>query len=174
MFIYFWERDRERERASRGGEERGRQRIWSRLCTDSREPKAGLEFTNCEIMTWAEVRCSTDWSTQMPLHVISFSLSIHSQTCRHNCYESDWDWVPKTRMTTMVSRDAWLIRLPATVYKVGSAKAAHLAKLLCHSPPFRPPASFLPLWNQRNPTIRKWVPNNSHCQITGSAVDFLE
>ena len=31
--------------------ERGRQRIQSRLCVDRREPDAGLELTNHEIMT---------------------------------------------------------------------------------------------------------------------------
>ena len=49
MFIYLKEREREREResTSRGGAER----IPSRLCADSREPEAGLELTNTEIMT---------------------------------------------------------------------------------------------------------------------------
>ena len=43
----------ERERKSRGGaeRERGRQRIPSRLCANSREPHAGLEPTNCGIVT---------------------------------------------------------------------------------------------------------------------------
>ena len=47
-------RERERERdsmhMSRGGAERG-QRVPSRLCTDSKEPSAGLELTNSEIVT---------------------------------------------------------------------------------------------------------------------------
>ena len=36
---------------------RGREgeRIWSRLCADSRETDAGLELTTCEIITWAKV-----------------------------------------------------------------------------------------------------------------------
>ena len=47
------ERERERERASisRGGAERRRDRIPSRLCTTSTEPNVGLELTNREIMT---------------------------------------------------------------------------------------------------------------------------
>ena len=49
MFIYFLER--KRERTSREGAEIGGQRIQSRLCTDSREPDAGLELTNHEMMT---------------------------------------------------------------------------------------------------------------------------
>ena len=58
-----------RERESRGGaeRERGKQSIWSRLCADSREPDAGLKLTNCEIMSWAQVGCSTDWATQVAL-----------------------------------------------------------------------------------------------------------
>ena len=30
------------------------------FCTDSSEPDVGLELMNHEIVTWAEVRCSTD------------------------------------------------------------------------------------------------------------------
>ena len=43
------------------GEGRG-QRIQSGLC----EPSVGLEPTNCEMVTWAEVGCSTDWAMQAP------------------------------------------------------------------------------------------------------------
>ena len=32
----------------------------------STEPDVGLELTNCEIMTWAEVSRSTNWPTQSP------------------------------------------------------------------------------------------------------------
>ena len=39
------ERERERERGREGG------RIPSRLCAVSTEPDAGLELTNCEIVT---------------------------------------------------------------------------------------------------------------------------
>ena len=42
---------RERESTSRGGAERRRDRIPSRLRTISTEPDVGLELTNCEIMT---------------------------------------------------------------------------------------------------------------------------
>ena len=54
MFIHFGER--ERENASRGGAER----------EGDTEPDAGLELTNQEIMTWAEVGSLTDWVTQAP------------------------------------------------------------------------------------------------------------
>ena len=57
MFIYFWERERLREA------ERRRRRIQSRFHAASREPDAGLEPTNREIMTWAEVGRLTDWTT---------------------------------------------------------------------------------------------------------------
>ena len=46
---------REQESERGRGRERGGQKIWSGLCVDSREPDVGLELTNCEIMTWAEV-----------------------------------------------------------------------------------------------------------------------
>ena len=44
-------RERVRARASRGGAERGRERIPSRLSTASAEPDTGLEPTNREIVT---------------------------------------------------------------------------------------------------------------------------
>ena len=67
------QRDRERERESQWGRgrQRGRQRIPTGLCTDSREPDAGLELMNYEIMTWAEVGCFTDWDNQAPLYPYS-------------------------------------------------------------------------------------------------------
>ena len=43
----------------------------------STEPDVGLELTNREIMTWAEVRRPTNWATQAPLieHVLLFVLA---------------------------------------------------------------------------------------------------
>ena len=67
MFIYFW--DRERQSMNGGGAEREGDtdsEAGSRLWAVSTEPNAGLELTNCEIMTWAEVGCSTNWATQAP------------------------------------------------------------------------------------------------------------
>ena len=71
MFVYFLrERERERRSVSRGGAERGRHRIRSRLRAPSwavgTEPGAGLEPTDCKIMAWAEVGCLTDWAPQVP------------------------------------------------------------------------------------------------------------
>ena len=65
MFIQFW------ETASRGEAEREREgdtesRAGSKLRVVSTQPDTGLELTNCEIMTWAEVRYPTDWATQAP------------------------------------------------------------------------------------------------------------
>ena len=70
VFIYFW--DRERQSMSRGGAGREREEdtepeVGSRLWAVSTEPDAGLELTDYEIITWAEVRRSSDWATQAPL-----------------------------------------------------------------------------------------------------------
>ena len=56
------------EEAGAGKGQRGEvaQRIQSSLWADSREAPAGLELANHEIMTWAEVGCSTDEATQAP------------------------------------------------------------------------------------------------------------
>ena len=58
--------------------ERERERIPSRLCIVSTEPDAGLELTNCEIVTWAQIkglmlkptepaRCSSNISDSDPV-----------------------------------------------------------------------------------------------------------
>ena len=78
MFIYFWKRQ------WRGKAEREGQRMQSRLCADSSsstEPDAGLKLTNRKIMTWAEVRCSTDWATQVPLKASLFTCLVPRLGC---------------------------------------------------------------------------------------------
>ena len=74
LFILFFKIfifERESEHVGRRAEREGRQRIRSGLCANSRDPDVGLELTNCEIKTWAKVRCSTDWATQaLLLHVL--------------------------------------------------------------------------------------------------------
>ena len=55
LFIYLWEREHKQRR----GRERGRQKIPSRLHTVSSEPNVGLELTNREIMTRAEIQSWT-------------------------------------------------------------------------------------------------------------------
>ena len=54
MFIF------EKESETGKGVEREGQRMQSGLFADSTEPGAGLELTNREIMTWAEVGRLTD------------------------------------------------------------------------------------------------------------------
>ena len=51
----------------------------SRLWAFSTEPDAGLELTDREIMTWAEVGCLTDWATQAPRGFLF--LYILADTC---------------------------------------------------------------------------------------------
>ena len=53
-----------------GGAEREGDTEWeagSRLRAISPEPDTGLELTDREIVTWAEVGRLTDWATQVPL-----------------------------------------------------------------------------------------------------------
>ena len=53
-----------------GGAEKGRDtesEAGSTLRAVSTERDAGLELTNHEIMTWAEVGRPTNWATQVPL-----------------------------------------------------------------------------------------------------------
>ena len=51
----------------------------SRLWAVSTEPKAGLELTSCEIMTWAEAGHSTNWATQAPFEYFLYWASINIQ-----------------------------------------------------------------------------------------------
>ena len=74
MFYFFntfilYLTDRDRVWAGEGQREREGDtecEAGSRLWAVSTEPDAGLELTNCEIMTWAEVGRLTDWTTQAP------------------------------------------------------------------------------------------------------------
>ena len=65
----FWEREKE----SRGGPEREGDKeseAGSRLWAVSTEPNLGLQLTNRETMTWAQVGCLTDW---VPQHFCFFN-----------------------------------------------------------------------------------------------------
>ena len=64
--MYFWEST---NGVGAETEEDTEYETGSRLWTVSTELDTGLELTNCEIMTWAEVECSTDWAPQVPLDV---------------------------------------------------------------------------------------------------------
>ena len=65
MFIYFWARETEEEwgRGTERETQNQKQAPGSELST---EPNTGLKPTDCEIMTWAQVGCLTDWATQAP------------------------------------------------------------------------------------------------------------
>ena len=70
LFKCFYLFLRQRQSMSRGGAEREgdtESETGSRLWAVSTEPDAGLELTDREIMTWAEVGRLTDWATQAPL-----------------------------------------------------------------------------------------------------------
>ena len=81
MFIYFWER---KGGAEREGDTESQED--SRLWAVSTEPNTGLEPMNCEIMTWADVRCSTDWATQAPPAFTNFLWGSST----NNVWESDY------------------------------------------------------------------------------------
>ena len=53
MFIYF---ESEKERMSRGGEEREGERESQAGSVVTMEPDTELDLTDCEIMTWAEIK----------------------------------------------------------------------------------------------------------------------
>ena len=70
----FWERDTERERerlwAGKGQREReteSEEGSWPWAV--STEPDMGLKLMDREIMTWAEVICSTNWAIQVPQEI---------------------------------------------------------------------------------------------------------
>ena len=68
MFIHFWETERDSvrlgERQKKWETQNLKQAPGSELF--GTEPRMGLEPTNHEVMTWAEVRCLNDWATQAP------------------------------------------------------------------------------------------------------------
>ena len=81
MFIYFW-KERETHSVSRGGAERQGDtdsEVGSRLWAVSTEPDAGLELTNREIMTWAEVGRLTDGATQAPQNWFFMLPSVYNR-----------------------------------------------------------------------------------------------
>ena len=66
LCLFTFERETEREHKWWG------HRIWSRLQVLNCQHK----LTNCEIMTWAEVECLTDWSTQAPWSFAHFKIVL--------------------------------------------------------------------------------------------------
>ena len=80
MFIHFSKTERDRAQTGVGRREGDTEsEAGSRLRGVSTEPDAGLKPTNREIMTWTEVRCSTDWATQAPLEKL-FIIHISCST----------------------------------------------------------------------------------------------
>ena len=75
--IYLFLRDR--ARVGEGQREEGdtESKAGSRLWAVSTELDAGLELTNREIMTWAEVGRLTDWATQAPQSTLFFFLNVY-------------------------------------------------------------------------------------------------
>ena len=67
IYFLFFIFEKEREHKQRRGRERETEsEAGSRLRTAA-ETNVGLELVNYKIMTWADVRCLTDWATQAPL-----------------------------------------------------------------------------------------------------------
>ena len=88
LFIYF-ESER-KHKLERGRERWERERTPSRPRTVSVGPDAGLELTNYEITTWAQVGRSTAWATQVPqgmLLLIRFNLIL---PCSLNFFFLSW------------------------------------------------------------------------------------
>ena len=66
FFLFLRERQTEHELGRVREREDTESEASSRLWVVSTEPDIGLEPTDHEIMTWAEVRCLTNWATQVP------------------------------------------------------------------------------------------------------------
>ena len=103
--VCFWER----QNVSGGGAEREEDtesKAGSRLWAVSTEPDAGLEPTNCEIMTWAKVRCLTDWATQEPLSILNIpvqrdSVLLSPMYNLQACLLVAWGWGEGTGFLTI-------------------------------------------------------------------------
>ena len=71
------ERERERERETEHKQRRGRERRRGRTPSTARaEPDVGLHPADCEILTCAEIKSSTNCATQVPLEILR-SLPLH-------------------------------------------------------------------------------------------------
>ena len=82
--------DRERQSMSGGGAEREgdtESEAGSRLWAVSTEPDVGLELTNLEIMTWAEVGRSTELAIQAPQE---WELSKHLEEFKNDLFSHIW------------------------------------------------------------------------------------
>ena len=91
-----WGRSRERERDTE------REAV-SRLWAVRTEPDVGLEPMNCQIMTWAQVGCLTNWAIQAPhTYILIDGLNhsiIHSLLCmKYMLYARNFDRLQKMRV----------------------------------------------------------------------------
>ena len=59
MLCIYFERERERENMNEVGQRERGERIPSRFHTVSTKPDVGLELTNINVMTWAEIKSQT-------------------------------------------------------------------------------------------------------------------
>ena len=72
----------------------------SRLWAVGTEPDAGLELTDREIITWAEVGRPTDWATQAPQEILRtlkgtlYQLYMYIQRCgKSDCVIAIWSQI---------------------------------------------------------------------------------
>ena len=106
-FTYFWERQRESMCTYNWGRgrERGRERIPSWLCTVSTEPNMGLQLTNHEIMTWAQIKSQMlNWLNHpgTPYHGFSMLTLIWKAIALRYCLISELFGVPSHAHTRPV------------------------------------------------------------------------
>ena len=69
LFI-FWEREQESDHMHKSGRGRVRETQNPKQAPGSELPDVGLELTNREIRTWAEVGCLNNWATHVPQQYI--------------------------------------------------------------------------------------------------------
>ena len=88
MFLFIFER--ERQSIGGGGAERegdAESQAGPRVWDVSTEPDVGLEPTDREIMTWAEIEGLTDWATQVPkAFIFSFANGFYILSWIHETY----------------------------------------------------------------------------------------
>ena len=77
MFIYFWERDKVQAGDGQGERETQNLKQAAGFELSAQSLMRGLKLTNCEIMTWAEVRHLTGWATQAPQKPCSYQSYSH-------------------------------------------------------------------------------------------------
>ena len=69
----------------------------SRLWAISPEPDAGLELTDREIVTWAEVGCLTDWATQAALGSSLFGVEMGDKHCASKFWAFNLDFTSQSK-----------------------------------------------------------------------------